>query len=294
MTIRYTLISPARNEEAYIRKTLDSVVRQTIRPQRWLIVDDGSTDNTGAIVREYAEKYEFVELITRSSGRERSFASKSRAIADAYEKLGSVEFEYIGNLDTDIELPESYYEDILREMERDSELGIAGGIRYDLVNGQFELVDCARNSVGGPIQLFRRRCYEQIGGYMALPYGGIDGVAEISARMCGWKVRSFPEYRVHHYRATGTAGRSIWSACYRAGIRDYAVGYHPVFAFARMLNSLGDRPFILAAVTKMAGYLTAMAKRTERPVPPELVTFLRKEQMERLRNYLTPMTNAAE
>jgi poly-beta-1,6-N-acetyl-D-glucosamine synthase len=284
MSIKYALISPARNEEAYIKKTLDSVIAQTLLPQRWIIVDDGSTDNTGTIVREYAARHDFIELITRNGDEERSFASKSRAIAVAYERLQGVAFDYIGNLDTDIELPPSYYEDILRRMEADPALGLAGGIRYDLVNGKFQLVDCSRNSVGGPIQLFRRTCYDMIGGYKALPYGGIDGVAEISARMHGWKVQSFTEYRVHHYRATGTANRSIWVALYRAGIRDYTVGYHPVFAFARMLKSLGDKPFLLAAVTKMAGYLSAMLKRERRAVPPELIAFLQQEQMQRLKN----------
>jgi poly-beta-1,6-N-acetyl-D-glucosamine synthase len=283
VTIKYVLLTAARNEADYIRKTLESVVTQTIRPQRWLIVDDGSTDSTGDIIRDYADNHKFIQLITRDGDEKRNFASKSRAVDYAYEQIKDLDFDYVGNLDADIGLTPTYYENILRKMEANPQLGLAGGIRYDYKNGKFELLHCARNSVGGPIQLFHRDCFEAIGGYMALPYGGIDAVAEISARMHGWEVRSFPEFRVYHYRATGTANRSIWNALFRAGIRDYTIGYHPLFQFARMLQSLRHKPYILGAIVKMAGYLTAMLRREKRPVSQDLIAFLHKEQLNRLK-----------
>jgi poly-beta-1,6-N-acetyl-D-glucosamine synthase len=293
MAIKYVLISPARNEEAYIEKTLQSVIAQTIRPERWIIVDDNSTDRTAEIVRSYLADNPFIQLIDNASRQsERSFSSKSKAIAYAYESLRALDFDYFGNLDADIGLEPTYYESILSRMEANPSLGLAGGIRYDLINGKFELRDNARNSVGGPIQLFRRECYEMIGGYMALPYGGIDAAAEISARMHGWEVRSFPEYRVYHYRATGTANRSIWQALWRAGMRDYSIGYHPLFEFAHVLNRLNTKPYF-GSLIMMLGYLSAMLRGEARAVPPEMVAYLQKEQMSRLKQTVLPLVFAS-
>lgn len=289
--IKYALITPARNEEAFIEKTLDSVVHQTIRPVRWVIVNDGSTDRTGDIVTEYAAQHDFIQLITVSGDSQRNFGSKSKAIQHAYEQIQHLNFDYIGNLDADISFDPEYYPHILRKMEQNPKLGIAGGIRYDFINGEFKLLDCARNSVGGPIQLFRRDCFEKIGGYMVLPYGGIDAVAEISARMHGWEVRSFPEYRVYHYRATGTANRSIWSALFRAGIRDYTIGYHPLFELGRGLDRLTGKPYVLGSIVFLSGYTWAALKRVERPVSDQMVAYLHQEQLARLKGLLRRPTS---
>ncbi|MCI0714047.1 MAG: glycosyltransferase family 2 protein [Chloroflexi bacterium] len=283
MAAKYTLITPARNEADYIEKTLDSVVNQTLKPVRWIIVNDGSTDETGEIAGRYARKYDFIELININGDQQRNFGSKSKAVAFAYDQLAGVDFDYVGNLDADISFDPHYYENILRELEADPRLGIAGGIRYDYRNGAFELVDSARNSVGGPIQLFRRECWETIGGYMALPYGGIDAIAETSARMHGWKVHSFPQYRVYHHRATGTANRSVWSALFRAGIRDYTIGYHPLFEVARTVYRFKQRPYVLGSLVMLAGYFSALLRRFKRPVSPALISFLHREQLSRLK-----------
>jgi biofilm PGA synthesis N-glycosyltransferase PgaC len=289
MPAKYALITPARNEAAYIRKTLDSVVNQTLQPVRWVIVNDGSTDETGEIVREYTERHDFIDLIDVDGDEQRNFGSKSKAVAFAYEKLSNTDFDYIGNLDADISFDPDYYLRIVSALEANPRLGVAGGIRYDYKDGEFELVDCARNSVGGPIQFFRRECFEAIGGYQALPYGGIDAVAESTARMLGWEVRSFPEYRVYHHRATGTQNRSVWEARYRAGIRDYTIGYHPIFEIARTVKYLIQKPYILGALLTMAGYLSAWVRRMERPVSDELIDFLHREQLGRLKT-LAPLS----
>jgi biofilm PGA synthesis N-glycosyltransferase PgaC len=287
MVATYALITPARNEQDYIGHTLQSVVQQTVLPQRWIIVNDRSTDHTASIVADYADRYSFIHLISVSGDQQRNFGSKSKAIAHAYEQLADVAFDFVGNLDADIGLDPCYYECILAQLEANPRLGIAGGIRYDLKHGKFELRDCARNSVGGPIQLFRRACYEEIGGYMPLSYGGIDAVAEISARMHGWEVRSFPEYRVYHYRATGTASQSSRRALYRAGLRDYTIGYHPLFEVARTFRRMKDKPYVIGAWITFAGYLSALVRRLDRPVSPELVAYLHSEQMQRLKNAVT-------
>lgn len=286
--IKYALITPARNEEEFIEKTIQSVVAQTITPQAWVIVNDGSTDSTADIVEKYKTDNPFIQLINIAGDSDRNFGSKAKAVEYAYEQLADKEFDYIGNLDADISFDPDYYENILNELEANPQLGLAGGIRYDWheKDGQFKLVRPSSNSVGGPIQLFRRDCWEAIGGYMALPYGGIDAVAEISTRMKGWEVRSFPQYQVYHHRETGTAKRSPSQARFRAGIRDYTIGYHPLFELTRAVKWLAKPPYIIGGIYMMAGYLYAMLKGIERPVSDELVNYLHDEQMGRLRGVI--------
>ncbi|MCI0714046.1 MAG: glycosyltransferase family 2 protein [Chloroflexi bacterium] len=294
MTLRYVLLTAARDEEVFIEKTIRSVIAQTIHPVRWVIVNDGSKDRTADIVAQYVEQYDFIELIMRPGDQPRNFGSKSRAIQDAYSRLVTLDFDCVGNLDADVSLPPDYYENILGIFAADSKVGLAGGIRYEPHNGRLVLVNCARSSVGGPIQMFRRECWEMVGGYMTLPYGGEDAVAETSARMHGWKVRSFPEYRVYHHRKTGTANRSVWSALYRAGIRDYTIGYHPLFELARTVYRFQQRPYVVGSLVMLAGYLSAMLRRFKRLVSPALISFLHKEQLSRLKEAAITKTKNAQ
>jgi hypothetical protein len=122
---------------------------------------------------------------------------------------------------------------------------------------------------------------------MALPYGGIDAVAEIHARMLGWEVQSFPKYRVYHYRATGTANQNVWRAKFRAGIRDYTIGYHPLFELMRAVRRTKEKPYILGALAMMIGYTSAMIRRLHRPVSNDLIAYLHSEQITRLKRFVT-------
>jgi len=285
--IKYILITPARNEEEFIGQTIQSVIAQTILPQRWVIVNDRSTDSTGEIAQKYADQHDFIQVINVTGDNERNFGSKAKAVEFAYKQVTDVDFDYVGNLDADITFDPDYYENILRKFEENPKLGLAGGIRYDKLIDGFRLIDVSRNSVGGPIQLFRKQCFDDIGGYMVLPYGGIDAVAEISARMNGWEVQSYPEYRVYHHRATGTAGQSIFKAHFLTGLRDYTIGYHPSFVLARGIPRIFKRrPYFFGATLNFAGYLYAVFKRMNRPVSDEFVDYLQKEQKDRLKGML--------
>jgi len=282
--MKYVLITPARNEEAYLEKTIQSVIAQTILPQRWVIVSDGSTDRTDEIAAGYARKHDFIQLITNEGDTERNFGSKSKAIEYGYRQLKDIEYDYIGNLDADVAFEPDYYKSVLGKFEENPKLGVAGGIRYDLhPDGEFRRVLCAKNSVGGPFQLFRRECYEQVGGYLPLKYGGVDAVAETMARMHGWEVRSYTEYRVNHFRRTGTAGRGIVHARFRAGMKDYLIGYHPLFQVLRGSYFMLSSPFLIGGFVFLCGYFWAGIRRLKRPVSEEFVRFLRNEQMQRLR-----------
>ena len=132
--IKYALITPARNEEKFIEKTIQSVIGQTIQPQHWIIVNDNSTDHTGEIAQKYADAHDFIQVIHTTGDAKRNFGSKVKAVTYAFEQLADVEFDYIGNLDADISFDPDYYENILRKLEENPKLGLAGGTRFDLVD----------------------------------------------------------------------------------------------------------------------------------------------------------------
>lgn len=281
---KYILITPAHNEELFIEKTIESVIRQTIRPLKWIIVDDGSADNTLNIANTYSQKHNFIEVLTLEKQKIRTFSSKVRAFNHGFENVRNTDYDFIGNLDADVSFEPDYYERILNEFEKNPKLGIAGGDRYDLVNGKFEKVIRSSNSVSGAVQLFRRKCFDDIKGYRPLDYGGIDAVAESMARFEGWEVRTFSEIIFYHHRRTGTAERHILKAYFRNGIKEYLIGYHPLFEFFRVIKKIKTKPVLIGSAVWLAGYLWASINIFRRIVPKEFVKKLRKEQLGRLKS----------
>lgn len=283
----YVLITPARNEEKFIEITIQSVVSQTICPCKWIIVSDGSTDKTDVIVEQYARKHEFIQLIRTQGDKERNFGSKVKAINIGYEYLKDLEFDCVGNLDADISIDLSYYEGLLLKFDQNERLGIAGGIRYDLYKDRPRKIHTAKNSVGGPIQFFRRECYEMIGGYRAIKLGGIDAVAETMARMNGWEVKTFPEFKVYHFRVTGTSDGSIMKGSFRRGMQHYLIGYHPLFQITSCIYHLPHFPVLIGSLAMMSGYFWAKYRRLKKEVPEDFIDFLQSEQLKRLRTFLS-------
>jgi biofilm PGA synthesis N-glycosyltransferase PgaC len=280
--MKYVLITPAHNEETFITKTFDSMVAQTALPERWVIVDDGSDDRTAEIVARYAERHPWIELVRRQRALDRSFAGKVHAFNAGLERVRSLKFDVIGNLDADLSFDPDYLKFLMEKFEQDPELGVAGTPftedgGYDTARDSFE----GENYVAGGCQLFRARCFEEIGGYVPNRAGGVDWIAVMSARMKGWKVRSFPEKRFHHYRSLGTAKRGVLGASFEYGERAYYLGGSPIWHLFRCLYRLPKRPLVAGGL--MTGYLVAAARRIKRPVSSEMIHFYRREQMQKLR-----------
>jgi glycosyltransferase involved in cell wall biosynthesis len=283
---KYALLTACRNEEDYIEATINSVVSQTIMPQKWIIINDGSTDNTEEILLSYSKKYTFIQVINKLSKEEGSFGSKADAINLGYSYLKHLDFGFIGNLDADITFDSTYYEVVLNKLKFNDKLGLAGGVRVDNINGKFIPVRSAANSVPGAFQLFRKKCWEEIGGYMPLEYGGIDAVAEITARMKGWQVKSYPDLILRHHRVTGNAQRNVLVNSFRSGIKDYMIGYHPLFQILKSIERMRRRPFLVGGALQLFGYFSTAIIRPHRPVRNELVKYLRSEQLQRIKNVL--------
>jgi biofilm PGA synthesis N-glycosyltransferase PgaC len=280
--MKYVLITPARNEGRFIAKTLDSVVAQTLLPERWVIVDDGSTDRTAEIVESYAKRHSWIELIQRPQRQDRSFAGKVHAFNAGLERVRSLEFEVIGNLDADVSFEPDYLEFLTQRLSEDPTLGVAGSPftedgDYDTTKDSFE----GENHVAGGCQLFRRECFLEVGGYVPNRGGGVDWIAVTTARMKGWKTRSFPEKRFHHYRTLGTAGRSSVAASFSYGEKDYYLGGSPIWEVFRVIYRMTKQP--IDGLALLSGYCWAAIRRMERPVSRELMRFHRREQLKKLR-----------
>lgn len=281
-TFSYVLVTPARNEAAFIEKTILSVLAQTVLPEKWIIVNDGSTDATGRIVEAYAKNNGLLEHITVSGDASRNFGSKVRAFMTGYDKLAGRHYDFIGNLDGDVSFEPNYFEMIIKEFHDHEKLGLAGGVILDFYSDRFIKQKISLNSVAGAVQLFRKKCFDDIGGYIPLQYGCVDTYAEVMARMKGWEVRTLPDVLVFHHKPVNKArGNMIRSSVLR-GIKDYMIGYHMVFYVLRCLSKLRSRPVVIGGMLAMLGYFWAGINKKEGDVPKEFLDYYKKEQLERL------------
>jgi len=285
--LSYVLITPARNEEAFIEKTIESMIHQTVLPVKWVIVDDGSTDRTRELVSRYLGQYRWIEMVQLPQRRDRSFAAKVMAFNAGYQTLKGLSYEIIGNLDADISFEKDHFEFLTRTFSLDPTLGVAGTVfreeGYSSETDSFE----GQKHVSGQCQLFRRECWNDIGGYIPHRAGGIDWMAVTTARMKGWKTQSFREKSFFHYRHLGTAERSILSSLFSYGEKDYYLGGHPVWELFRVAYRTTKHPYVIGGIALGLGYCWAFLRRTPRPVSKDLILFHRKEQLLKLKRILS-------
>lgn len=283
-TLGYVLLTAAKNEEAYIGETIRSVVRQTASPRAWFIVDDGSSDRTAAIVEQYARQYPFIRLCSAGSRGGRNFGSQYKALQAAFEMARTLDFDCVGVQDADIAPQRAdYYACVLREFAQDNRLGLCGGYIYERAKGVWRSRPAnAEDSVAGGVQMFRRQCFEQIGGYKPLHYGGSDHLAQLQVQMQGWQVKTLPDHPVYHYRPTSSAG-GYWRGLFRCGLEDASFGYHPLFEFVKCGRRLWKRPYVVEGVFRFSGYLWWHLSGRSPLIQQDQVQFLRHKQVAKLR-----------
>jgi glycosyltransferase involved in cell wall biosynthesis len=281
---KYILITAAKNEEKYVRNTINSVISQTILPMKWIIIDDGSTDSTAEIIIEFKHNNPFIELINNGVKKERNFASQANLLNIGFDKIKSLDFDYVSTLDADITFEKDYYENIMKEFALNAKLGIGGGSFYELVENNWQEIAIVAHSVRGAVQFFRKQCFIDIGEkFLPLKYGGFDTVAEVLSRKNGWEVRTFGTYKVYHHRRTGTGGIGVHKARFRGGLADYSLGTHPVYEMFKFLNRLREKPYIIGSIYRLSGFLWAYLSRMHRQVSKDFILFNRKEQIERIK-----------
>lgn len=284
--LTYVLVTPARNEAAFIEGTIQSVIRQTVRPVRWVIVSDGSTDGTDEIVKTYSAQYDWIELHRMSERRERHFAGKAYAFNAGYAQVAGLQYDVIGNLDADLTFDAEYMAFLLDKFLRFPRLGVAG-TPFREGTEQYDFRFTSTDHVSGACQLFRRECFEEIGGYVPLKQGGVDLAAVITARMKGWQTRTFTEKVSEHHKKSQSGRHSTFVAMFKSGYHDYLMGTHPLWQTSRSVYQMSRRPIVLGGMALLAGYFWAFAKRADRLVSDEFTRFRRSEQMARLAAFAT-------
>lgn len=284
--LNYVLITSARNEADFIESTIQSVVAQTAQPLKWLIVSDGSTDGTDVIVAKYARIHRWIELMRMPERRERSFGGKAHAVNVAYASLRSLNFQVLAILDADISLTEGHFAYLLAKLADDSALGIVGTPFREASGETYDYRFVSIEHVSGACQVFRRKCFEDVNGYTSLPVGGVDHVAVITARMKGWKTRTFTDMVCLHHRKMGSAEHGTCTAWFRTGMKDYTIGGHPLWELTRVVRQISQRPLLARGLALGTGYLWGMVRRLRKPVPIAVQAFHRQEQIRRLKKLL--------
>jgi poly-beta-1,6-N-acetyl-D-glucosamine synthase len=276
----YVVITPVRDEEAYIRFTIESMLRQTILPQEWMLVNDGSTDSTGAIIDEYASRHSWIRAVHRKN---RGYRAAGGGVVDAfnagYRELRTRNWNFVVKFDGDLTFQPDYFERCLQEFERDPKLGIGGGTICYMIEGVKEIEECPAFHVRGATKIYRRNCWEAIGGLWAGP--GFDTVDEVKANRLGWTTRAFPDLHLIHHRRTSTAD-GIWAGLIKDGRADYVCGYHPLFMLSKCAVRTVRKPYVIGSIVLFYGFLSGYWKGIAQVDDRVTIEYLRREQLNRL------------
>ncbi len=275
----YLLISPCRNEADFMVNTLESVVSQSLMPTKWIIVDDGSTDGTSEILRQYSEQYDFIQIVTRDNRGHRSVGPG--VIEAFYTGLRAVnlnDYEYLCKLDLDLDLPTTYFETLVSKMKVNPRIGTCSGKPYNQRDGRLVSEKRGDEMSVGMTKFYRRECFEAIGGYVREVMW--DAIDCHKARQLGWQAVSWddPELRFEHLRPMGSSQSSIYSGRRRHGRGQYFMGSDPLFFAASCVFRMAEPPLILGGLAMMQGYLAAWIRRMPQLDDPDLRRFIRAYQ----------------
>lgn len=277
---RYLVVSPVRDEAEYLPHTIEAMVHQTIHPTEWIIVNDGSRDRTGSIAKEALRDHRWMHYLERS---DRGFRRPGGGVVDAFNEGYSARtidrFDFIVKLDGDLSFENQYFERCFEHFRQEPDLGIGGGVVYNVVNGKLIEEKQPRFHVRGATKIYRRACWEALGGLVAAP--GWDTLDEVQANMLGWKTRSFPDLPLTHFRPTGSA-QGAWKNAVKSGHANYVAGYHPLFMLSKSVFRLRKWPYGVVSLGLLYGFFSATLRRETRVAEPELISYVRKQQMRRL------------
>ena len=294
---RYCLITPCRDEAKFARRTLDSVTSQSIPPALWVIVDDGSTDQTPAILAQFAAKFPFIRMLRREN---RGFRKLGGGVIDAfyhgYETIDPKQFDFVCKFDLDLDLPPKYFETLMRRMEAEPRIGTASGKPYFVAaaTGRRIMETCGDEMSVGMTKFYRTACFQQIGGFVReLMWDGIDCHR---CRMLGWIAVSWndPDLNFEHLRPMGSSDKSWWTGRVRHGMGQYFMGTGVFYMVASALRRMADPPVILGSMAILWGYFKSILQRKPRYADRDFRRFLNKYQWASLIHGKTKSTAALE
>jgi biofilm PGA synthesis N-glycosyltransferase PgaC len=280
--MKFVIVTPVRDEDAYLPQTIESVLAQTEQPAEWVIVNDGSRDRTGQIIDEYSRQYPWIRAVHRvNRGFRLAGSGVMEAFNDGYAALGCRDWEFIVKLDGDLSFEPDYFEKCLGYFKREPRLGVGGGVIYNLMPDGSERFEHGGPAfhVRGATKIYRRACWEDIGGLWLGT--GWDTLDEVKANLRGWVTRNFPEARLVQHRATGAAeGR--WRDLVKNGRANYISGYHPLFMVAKCMSRLRRQPYFIGSVALLYGFVSSYLKRIPQVNDTALIAYLRQQQLGRL------------
>ena len=278
---RYLLISPCRDEAAYLRRTLDSVAAQSILPALWIVVDDGSSDETPAILAEYAQRLPFLRVVRRV---DRGTRKVGPGVIDAFyaglETVRPQDFDYLCKLDMDLDLPRAYFETLIQRMEGNPRIGTTSGKPwfYHPAGGQLVPEPCGDEMSVGMTKFYRVDCFQEIGGFVREVMW--DGIDCHRCRMLGWiaESRDVEAIRFIHLRPMGSSQKGILTGRVRHGFGQYFMGTSPLYHMAAAIFRLPVYPAVIGSAAHVWGYATSWMKGLSRYDDPEFRRFLRSYQ----------------
>jgi poly-beta-1,6-N-acetyl-D-glucosamine synthase len=276
----YVVVTPVRDEEAYLPFTIGSMVKQTVLPRQWIIVNDGSKDGTSQIIDDAARQYPWIRAVHRGDRGYRKWgAGIIEAFYDGFHALEFSDWEFMSKLDGDLSFEPDYFERTFAKFQESPKLGIGGGVLYHQADGRKVLENHPKFHVRGGVKIYRRACWEALGGLWVGP--GSDTVDEVKANMLGWSTGSFFDIHMIHHRFTG-ASWGTWGSLVKDGKTDYVSGYHPLFLAAKSIARLARRPYLVGSVALLYGYISANLHRIPRVDDPSVIRYIRQQQLARL------------
>jgi poly-beta-1,6-N-acetyl-D-glucosamine synthase len=278
----YVIITPVRNEEEFLPGTVKSLAQQTIAPAKWVIVDDGSTDQTIRLAEQAAEQHPWISVVRRADrGFRQAGTGVIQAFYDGYAVVAGEQWDYVVKLDGDVTLPADYFERCFAHFEANEGLGIAGGTVCKRVAAGLEpesRVDPPFH-VRGATKIYRRECWRQIGGLLRQP--GWDTLDEVKANMLGWITVTFPEIQLEHHRPAGGA-YGTWNNWVKNGFANYVAGYHPLFMAIKCLKRSLNAPVVIGALGLGWGFVSGYVRGGEQVKDRALIRYFRRQQISRL------------
>jgi biofilm PGA synthesis N-glycosyltransferase PgaC len=278
--IKYVIITPARDEEQYIQNTIESMLRQTILPAEWIIVNDGSTDKTGDIIDKYSAQYPWIRAVHRTN---RGFRKAGGGVVDTFNDgfrlLTCRDSDFIVKLDGDLSFEPDYFERCFAYFENEPRLGVGGGVMCYIENGVKSFEANPAFHVRGATKIYKRACWDAIGGFWPAP--GWDTMDEVKASMLGWKTKSFQDLHLLYHRHTGAAD-GVWANLVKNGRANYVCGYHPLFMLLKCIRRLKFRPYFVGSAALLYGFVTGYLQRVPQVDDRKTIQYLRQQQLARL------------
>lgn len=276
----YVIITPVKDEEKYIRFTIESVINQKIQPSQWIIVDDGSIDKTNEIIASYSKKYDWIKgVYTSDKGPRKPGIRHIRAFYEGYSRLDSTTWDFIVKLDGDLSFSEEYFEKCFSYFNENPKLGIGGGVILNVIDGNLIPEKSPLFHVRGATKIYRRRCWDAIGGLLISPC--YDTLDEVKANMLGYETRSFIDLKLIHHRYTGQSSGK-WGNAVKCGLNNYISGYHPLFMLLKCAKRSTQKPFLIDALGHLHGYISGYIQNVPQASDKALISYLRKQQLKRL------------